>query len=97
MGFAEAEQTDSAVSIASDISWTYSLDFADSLKPAGSSSSSSSSFFPPLCEIFKNVFGKRKESDGPKEKSWRCHCEDEARLNKGAPRQKKNKNKCGRR
>ena len=61
MGFAEAEQTDSAVSIASDISWTYSLDFVDSLKPA-----SSSFFFSLLCEIFKNAFGKRKESDGPR-------------------------------
>lgn len=36
MGFAEAEQTDKAVSIASDISWTYSLDLVDSLKLAGS-------------------------------------------------------------
>lgn len=36
MGFAEAEQTDGAVSIASDISWTYSLDLVDSLTLAGS-------------------------------------------------------------
>lgn len=35
MGFAEAEQTDRAVSAASDISWTYSLDLVDSLKLAG--------------------------------------------------------------
>ena len=47
MGFAEAEQTDSAVSIASDISWTYSLDFVDSLKPA----SSSFFFFPALWDF----------------------------------------------
>lgn len=33
MSFAEAEQTDRAESFASDISWTYSLDLVDSLKP----------------------------------------------------------------
>lgn len=33
MSFAEAEQTDGAESFASDISWTYSLDLVDSLKP----------------------------------------------------------------
>lgn len=46
MSFAEAKQTDRAVSIASDISWTYSLDLVDSLKLAGSF---------PLCD-FENVF-----------------------------------------
>lgn len=57
MGFAEAEQTDKAVSIASDISWTYSLDLVDSLKLAGS--------FPQ--SFFKNAFRRartKKESDG---------------------------------
>lgn len=33
MSFAEAEQIDGAESFASDISWTYSLDLVDSLKP----------------------------------------------------------------
>ena len=48
MGFAEAEQTDRAVSTTSDISWTYSLDLVDSLSPA---------LFPLW--VFKNVFPLR--------------------------------------
>lgn len=65
MGFAEAEQTDSAVSIASDISWTYSLDFADSLKPAGSSSSSSF-FSPPSVRFLRMCLEREKKVMAPR-------------------------------
>lgn len=74
MGFAEAEQTDRAVSTASDISWTYSLDLVDSLKPAG---------LFPLWD-FENVFLRvgRKRKWWLKEKLWQCRCEDEGLVHK---------------
>lgn len=74
MGFAEAEQTHRAVSTASDISWTYSLDLVDSLKLAGS--------FPR--QGFKNVFlcVGWKIKWWLKEKLWQCHCEDEGLVHK---------------
>lgn len=55
MSFAEAEQTDGAESFASDISWTYSLDLVDSLKPPHS--------FPlwDLKDMFFHMGWKRKQ------------------------------------
>lgn len=72
MGLGEAEQTDGAVSTATDISWTYSLDLADSLKLTGAF---------PLWDL-KNVFlcvgrKKKKEKCWLKEKLWQCRCENE--------------------
>lgn len=64
MSFAAAWQTDTAVSFASDISWTYSLDLADSLKPAGPPFFHGEILripFPPLLDKKNNNKGGEEE------------------------------------